>query len=358
MPIDTTESLEFADETTTPEPTTTTTEPTTTTTTTLAPEIDREWEDLVLAGPTVVNYLGLFMVLASRNDSRLTKPAEYNFEYINNFTSLHAVLSQISSAMQGAFQVARDDLIRIRTSMEQIPEHINAGLILIKDAPNVLLANLLPYTLRNINRAASEASTVAKPTFERFDSVGLLLEELVILLNSTTPIAQNEDYFIEAKAYANDMKTQWDLLAKLFKKFSSRADITQQSITDRFSDPINEAKKSDGYNFEKTRSAFLGKLIPATIAIDQSSNLLDMMSRTYTDVSTDHMINQIFSNKGYLDLKTPSERAIKQRELWQNTVSQSVNVARLAQERHNEFAATSPKREKDYSSYLQGAVAS
>jgi hypothetical protein len=75
MPIDgmedTTETVSF------------TIESNTTETTTLSPEVDHEWEDLVLAGPAVVNYLSLFMVFASRQDEGLIPPAWYSIRVMS-----------------------------------------------------------------------------------------------------------------------------------------------------------------------------------------------------------------------------------------------------------------------------------
>jgi hypothetical protein len=196
----------------------------------LSPEVDREWEDFVLAGSTVVNYLSLFMVFVSRQDIALMPTAEYIAKCINNVHSLCATLFQISSAMRVTFKWAHDDLTRIQGSMKQIPKHIEAGLLSIKIAPNNLLSPLLPYTLRNVDLACNEGSTVSKLTLDRFISIRLLLEELVTLLTSASSVAANTDYLNEANPYGNGIKTQWDLLVKLFQKFSARVDTTQRSI--------------------------------------------------------------------------------------------------------------------------------
>jgi hypothetical protein len=318
--------------------------------------VDREWEDLILAGPAVVNYLGLFMVLASRQELSLTPPANYTLKYLKS-RSLRVILSDILSDMQSAFKGAKDDLVRTRDSMNQIPDHIKAGLLLIQTAPNDLLTQLLPYTLRNVDRAANEGSTVTKPTLARFVSVGLSLDELATLIASTPSTPADADYLIEANAYANNLKTQWDLLVKLFRKFSDRADITQGSISNNFVDPINQAQKTSGFSSQSQRTGHLDKLVPAAIFIDQSSYLLDMMTLTYTGISNDHMIKQITSSDTYLNLGVESVRVTSERELWQNTVSQSVKIARLAQERHNQFVGTSPNRQSEYATYLQSVLA-
>jgi len=356
--VDADEDVSFASETDTTETATiTTTTTSTTTTTTLPPDLDREWEDFVLAGPAVVNYLNLFMVLASRKDQALIPPSGYTVKYISGVSSLRSALFKISSAMEVAFKWAHDDLVRVRDSMNQIPEHIKASLLLIKTAPNNLLSQLLPYTLRNADRAANEGSAVSKPTVDRFISTRLLLEELVTLLNYTSLSEGNTDYLIEANAYADDIKTQWNFLLKLFQKFSERADITQRSIGDSFIGPINEAQRTNGFNSQSQRSDHLARLIPAAIFIDQSSYLLDMMVRTYTDISNDHLANQITSINTYINIGIESLRITSQRQLWQNIVSQSIKIARLAQERHDRFVDTGPNRQADYAAYLQSDFA-
>ena len=361
-PIDSTQISEL--EATTTEilttTTTTTTEittTTTTTTTTLAPEVDREWEDLVLAGPAVVNYLGLFMVLTSRKDQALVAPGDFTAKHVHNLGSLKATLIQVLSEMQIAFRAAKEDLTRTRSSMNQIPDHIEAGLLLIKTAPKDLLAQLLPYTIRNVDRAATEGSAVSKPILERFKAVGELISEVAILVAAIDEAA-NEDFLVEAKAYVKDIETQWNLLITLFRKFSQRADLTQNTISNSFIGPLVQAQKNDGFNTEKDRMDQLEKLIPATIAIDQSSYLLDMMSRTYSEVSDNHMVQHLESNKAYQNLNTDADRLTSQRALWQKTISQSVEVARLAQKRQRDFAETSPERHEKYAEYLKSAIAS
>lgn len=334
-----------------------TTVTTTTTTTTIAPEDDREWEDLVLGGPSVVNHLGLFMVLASRKDPVMPLPAGYQIKHIHDAKSLRAILKQVSSAMQTAFRMARDDLDRAQNSMTQIPEHLKAGLLLIQTAPKELLGKLLPYTLKNVDRAAAEGSIVSKPTLDRFVSVGLLLEELSTLLAAITVPPADAENIPEARAYANDLKSHWELLISLFRKFSERADITRRIINEGFIEPTNEALKLDGFKTTNDRSTHLSKLIPAAVAIDQSSYLLDMMIRTYTDVSNDYIIDQIEKNHGLLTLSVELERAKSQRQLWQNIVSESVKVARLAQTRHNQFSSTGVNRQDEYSAYSKGVLA-
>ena len=353
VPLDGMEMEDTTEEAMTMETTTTTT----TTTTTLPPEIDREWEDLVLAAPAVVNYLGLFMASISRQDESLVVPYTYTVRHLNAPLSLHTALSQLASLMETTLKSAHGDLVRVQGSMSQIPEHLKASLLLIKTAPDELLNQLLPYTLRNVNRAAKEGSTVTKPTVDQFVSISLMLEELMILLNSTLAAAPSKLHLLEVNIYGKDVKTQWDLLVKLFRKFSDRADAVQKNIDDHFVAPIDEAQKSNDFNSQSKRSAHLDQLIPNAIIVDQFSSSLDMMITTFMDITNDYNVTTVTSIKQYLSMKLEPERLEIQQELWENIVLQSIKIARLAQNRQNQFVNTGSNRQMEYGTYSQKVVA-
>ena len=273
------------------------------------------------------------------------------------FSSLRAILSQISSETQSAFKLAHNDLVRVQSSMNQIPDHIKVSLLVNQQAPNNLLNQLLSYAMRNTKRAANEGSTVSKPALDRFIAIKLLIDELVKVLDNTILVTGYTDYIMEASAFANDTKIQWNLLVKLFRKFSDRAFTTQTTINDNFISPIDEAQKMYGLNTSTERSNLLEKLIPPSILIDQSAYVLDMITHTYNEISNDYMINQINSTNSYLYLSDESLRISNERNLWQNIISQSIQIARLAQERQNQFVDTSTNRETEYSTYLQNVTA-
>ena len=333
-----------------------TTTTTTTTTTTLPPEDDREWEDLMLAGPLVVNYFNLLMVLVSRGSENLVIPENYTVQHVQNTGYLREVLYQLSSSMQSAFQMAYDDLFRTQNAMEQIPDHITATLFLIKSAQNNVLSELFPYPLRNTNRATNEGSTVSNPVVNKFIAVQSIIDELVRILDHTMIVASNKIYFTEANMYAKDIQTQWNVLVKLFRKFSERADLTQTTIHNNFTDPINDAKQANKISSASQRTGQLKNLVPSAVFIDQSAYLLGIMARTYSEISTDHVINQIAESIDIGHLFSESDRILEQRATWQRAVSQSVKVARLAQDRHDGFAATSTNRQAEYNKYLQASI--
>ena len=199
---------------------------------------DRHWEDLILGGPTAINFLSLLMVSASQRDLALASRPGYSIQFIQNINSLHATLSQVAKAMQMAFQGVLEDLVRTQLSMDRIPEHMKAGLLLIKTASDDLREKLVPYTLRNIDLASSEGSAVSKSTLSRFVQVGKLIDEVVAVLSSTiSSLLSNMDsynFVSEVEVHAIDLQVQWYLLIELFMKFSERADIVREKTAKTF----------------------------------------------------------------------------------------------------------------------------
>ena len=121
-------------------------------------------------------------------------------------------------------------------------------------------------------------------------------------------------------------------------------------------DAIQKAQVANGFNIEADRAAHLRTLIPATIDIDQSTHLLQMMIETYTNIFNEHMVTQIAQIGSFLSLQTNSMRIASQRDLWQRMTAQSVKVARFAQIRQNEFTEARSNRQKEYNELLPGAV--
>ncbi|CAF3916209.1 unnamed protein product [Adineta steineri] len=326
----------------------------------LSIELDHEWEDLALDGTTVVNFLGLFMVSASRRDIILTPRAEHSIQFIQNTNSLHATLSQVALTMQMTFRDAHEDLVRTCLYMDQIPEHIKAALILMKTASNDLLKKLLPYTLRNVDYATSEASTISKPILLRFVQVGKLIDEVVAVLSSTLSgmVSNIDDYYFlsEIEVYAIDVQAKWYQLVELFIKFSDIAELIRKNTKQNFVNPVQQAQNGNGFNIEADRMAHMRTFIPSTITIDQLTHLLRMMADTYANISNEYMITQVAQIGPLLNLQTNSMRTTNHRDLFQKTVAQSVKVARLTLAQRTEFTKADIGRQKEYKDFLLDTV--
>jgi len=262
--------------------------------------------------------------------------------------------------MQMTFQDAQEDLVRTCLFLDQIPEHIKAAFSLIKMASDDLLKKLLPYTLRNVEHATSEASTISKPILLRLVQVGKLIDEVVAVLSSTlsSMVLNIGDYYFpsEIEVYAIDVQDQWYLLVEFFIKFSNLAKLIQKNTKQNFVNPVQQAQTGNGFNIDADRMAHIRTLIPSTINIDQSTHLLRMMAHTYVNISNEYMITQVAQIGPLLTLQTDSMRTTNHRELLQRTVAQSVKVARLTLVQRNEFTKANIVRQKEYQDFLLDAV--
>ena len=322
----------------------------------LSIEQDRDWEDLILSGPTTVNFLGLLMISASRSDIALTSRPQHSVQFIQNTNSLHVTLFQVASSMQMTFHDAHGDLVRTCLYMDQIPEHMKATLMLIKMASDELMQTLLPYSLRNIDRDTTEALTFSKPMLSRFIQTGKLIDEVVAVISSTLSdvVTSIDDYYYlsEVETYAIDLQVQWYLLVELFIQFSDMVELIRKNVKENFMNPVQQAQDGNGVNIVIDRLSCLQTLIPSTITIDHSAHFLRMMVHTYVKIYNTFMITQVNQTGSLLALQTESMRITNRRDLFKTTLAQSIAVARLASVEHTEFIRIDIDRQKEYTLLL------
>ncbi len=105
------------------------------------------------------------------------------------------------------------------------------------------------------------------------------------------------------------------------------------------------------------REFFVKILVPTAIYIENRAHLSYTVATTYYDIiSSEYMVTEITSINPCLYLEIESERVARQRQLWHNIVSQSVKIARLTQERQNQFVDSASNRQKEYDTYLQNGL--
>ena len=86
--------------------------------------------------------------------------------------------------------------------------------------------------------------------------------------------------------------------------------------------------------------------------IERGAHLLYVMSRTYYDVSSEYMINQIANMNTLVLLNTDTERKSYLQSLSLNTTSTSTRIIRLGQERQNQYVLRNKARQEEYERFL------
>jgi predicted transcriptional regulator len=141
--------------------------------------IEETWEELVVAGPITVNYIGNLMVLSSKQDFAF-RPSNPNhvYQHIQYPNSFRTTLVQIANKIYNVFRNAHSNMDRIQLDMQQIPRHLKTVLQLLTSASPRLIQSMLPTALGNIERIAKQCADLAKSTMKNYESATLLLQEV------------------------------------------------------------------------------------------------------------------------------------------------------------------------------------
>ncbi len=90
--------------------------------------------------------------------------------------------------------------------------------------------------------------------------------------------------------------------------------------------------------------------------IERGAHLLYVMSKTYYDISSEYMINQITSIHTLLLLQTDKERSFYLQSLSSNINSTAIKIIQLAQERQNEYTSRNNARRQEFENFLAEAA--
>jgi hypothetical protein len=195
-------------------------------------EIEEKWEDLIVAGPITVNYVGNLMTIASKKDFALVPPTpNYIFTYIKYPQSFRATLVQIANGMYNAFLSAHSNMERIQLDMQQIPNYIKRALQLLTSASPRLIQSLLPQTIDNIKRTATKSVNSANSTLMNFRNLAALLEEVTEIATGTS--SSNGDQLLQINnLLSNSTQEQQllnDQLEEVRKEFEAAREALQKA---------------------------------------------------------------------------------------------------------------------------------
>ena len=149
-------------------------------------EIERTWEELLVSGPIIVNYVGNLIVLSSKQDFPFTPPTpDYIYQHIIYPNSFRTTLVQITNQIYNVFIDAHNKMDKIQLNIQQIPNHLTTILKLLTSASPRLIQSMLPIALSNIERIANQCADLANSTMKNYDSVTALLQEVTLATIAT-----------------------------------------------------------------------------------------------------------------------------------------------------------------------------
>lgn len=192
-------------------------------------DIEEKWEELVVAGPITVNYVGNLMTIASKKDFALVPPTpNYIFNYIKYPQSFRATLVQIANGMYNAFLSAHTNMDRIQLNMQQIPSHIKRALQLLTSASPRLIQSLLPQTIDNIKRTATQSINSANSTLIQFHDLAALLNEVVHITVGTS--SSNEAQLQQINGLLSNSTQEQELLNEQLKEVRKEFEAAREAL--------------------------------------------------------------------------------------------------------------------------------
>ncbi|UJR36843.1 hypothetical protein I4U23_029556 [Adineta vaga] len=161
---------------------------------------------------------------------------------------------------------------------------------------------------------------------------------------------------IELVDQINLIKEQWARMIQFFSKLAAQAKSTQQVVVKDFVDVIQQAQKDNLLIDPFDREFFIELLIPSATTIESGAHLLYTMAKTYYAVSSEHMINQIAGIDKMLILQTDEARQAQLQIASNNTLSTSLQITQLAQERHALYLQEMQNRQAEYITYINDSI--
>lgn len=190
------------------------------------PSMDQEWEEMMVAGPSSINFIGAVMVISSIKDFPLR--SDFKYKLIQYPKSFATTLVQIANEMSRALFGAHTSMDKIQAHMRQLPTLIKTALKLITQAGLPMTKAMLPRTLSNIGRYANQSAAFARESLDRFINLGELLNEVVEA--STYTNSQNKELAEKLQLeteLAKNNRTQMDIVVQ---KIESEYEISKQNL--------------------------------------------------------------------------------------------------------------------------------
>lgn len=305
------------------------------------------WQDWVLANLFTANYVNSLLVLSSRQDFSLNIPTGYFVKYVQNPGSFQKTIHQLDSELRTALTNARGDLNRVHTGLERAPTHLKTIVLLMKEASHDLLMMLLPDSFDDIEKLVNDSLIILEKPEKSFPAIANLLTEIDYLLSSTLV-----DQMLSLQV--RDIKTQWAYLTELILELARLARRTRDSFILQFSWILQQFLQPGIMFTDANRDFLLSLILSKIVEIDRTSDLLSIVTITYTEISSQFTDLQIGSNLNLSVLTNEDARKRYLKQFRYDLLSQAVQSARLALKRHTEFLQRDATRKDNYDKFLAG----
>ena len=302
----------------------------------------KKWQDYVLANAILANYLNILKIHASRSDFTLGNVSKSCITYVTTLHSFRQSVSVVSGSIQYTLLTIYQDLNRIEINLKRIPNHLKIILLLIKKGTK----DSIEKNLLNLLRKGEN----------------LVTESLVSLRNPKLKIEQIKNHLIELQTLVStgnvdpvlifqieDVLTQCTHLTDLFTQLAIQAEKSTHHMLLQFNWILEEFSHLD---IDTHRELIINLLKRKAIEIDDTIDLLTIITQTYIDISSDYTNDKLANNIHLIFLTNEQEQKESLKQFRHELQPQVVKIARLALKRHDEFLQRNQTRQTVYEKFL------
>lgn len=193
---------------------------------TTSPNIENEWEEMMVGGPLSINYMSSVMAIASKKDFSLS--SNFTFSLVQYPNSFRTTLVQVANDMYKALYGAHTGMDRIQVNLRQIPGQLKTALKLITQAGTAMIKAMLPRTLTNIGHYANESAFIANSTLARFVTLQSLLQEIVQAAAFTD--SSNQQKAEQLQIQADELKRNQTEVDSIMNTLQKQQAIARQDL--------------------------------------------------------------------------------------------------------------------------------
>ncbi|CAF1602948.1 unnamed protein product, partial [Didymodactylos carnosus] len=189
----------------------------------------------------------------------------------------------------------------------------------------------------NLKKAEQRYDVYYPELLQKQNTLTQKIQETSQLNLETIDAIQIIKILVSAMKELANLKAQWDKLARFFHSIAGQVQSTQQMIMSQFVETIQAVQLMGDQLDAADRQFFLVSLFEIAGLIDTDAHLLYIMSKTYHDISSTYMINQVASVSSLLVTETDTERELLLKQMGQETLNTSAKVSRLAETRKQQY---------------------
>ncbi|CAF4068347.1 unnamed protein product [Adineta steineri] len=321
------------------------------------PVIEENWEELLVAGPVVVNYISN-LILANKRDFPLTSfNSNHIYEHIRDPYSFQYTLVQIANQIYTVFSNAHSTMDQTQSSTKQIPQHLKTIRKLLKSASPSIIQVMLPNTLDTIERTTKNVANSANIMIKKYESLTALLQEVIEAMTNThevnNSVLMNMNILVNATKEVSKIQQQWSQITRNMNILTIRVETIRETVLYELMDTIKNVTSMNSEFGAADRRFFVSKMLDTLIEVEQDAQLLYIMAKTYYDVSSAYIVPQTYNITRLLLLQTDDERHSAMTQLDKTLLFTSAEISQIVFERTQQYQQRKQEIQEEYKQIIQ-----